>query len=253
MSIVLKENEWAEEMIASQTLGKKPMETMKRVARYYLDKGYSKSQVREKLDSFLLQCEPKSSLPKWSDRLDKAAKYAAKYPAIDIDNIEITETEMQKIDNLQSKQLKRLAFTLLCLAKYWITIKPDSDGWVNDKDNQIMSLANINTSIKRQGLLYWQLREVGMIQFSKLVDNTNVKVCFMEQGKSAMYITDFRNLGYQYLMCHGEPYFECTNCGLTTKIKSPNNNRKPKYCDECASKIHMQQMINSVMNRRQKV
>lgn len=253
MSIVLKENEWAEEMIASQNLGKKPFETMKRVARSYLDKGYSKSQVRDELNLFLRQCEPKSSLSKWSSTLDKAVKCAAKYPAINIDNIEITETEMQKIDNLEGKQLRRLAFTLLCLAKYWAIIKPNADGWVNDKDNQTMSLANINTSIKRQGLLYWQLREAGMIQFSKMVDNTGVKVCFIEQDKPVMNITDFRNLGYQYLMYHGEPYFECTNCGLTTKIKNPDNNRKPKYCAECASKIHMQQIVNSVMSRRQKI
>ena len=35
MSIVLKENDWAEKMIQSKSLGKKPSETLRRVARYY--------------------------------------------------------------------------------------------------------------------------------------------------------------------------------------------------------------------------
>ena len=116
-----------------------------------------------------------------------------------------------------------------------------------------MALANINTSIKRQGLMYWTLREAGMVQFSKKVDNTNVKVCFVEDGETILHITDFRNLGYQYLMYHGEPYFECANCGITTKISNPDNKRRQKYCNECAAKIHLQQRVASVMRHRNAV
>ncbi len=41
MNIILKENEWAEKMIQDRSLGKKPYQTLYRVARYYLDSGYS--------------------------------------------------------------------------------------------------------------------------------------------------------------------------------------------------------------------
>ena len=250
MTVVLKENEWAHDMIQSSDLGKKPSETLRRVARYYLDSGCSPADTRKRLDSFLIRCEPTSSLPKWSDALDYAVSRAVKYESIDIDSIDITDAEMQKIDSLDGKQIKRLAFTLLCLAKYWKIVIPDSDYWVNNKDTEIMALANINTSVKRQGLMYWTLREAGMVQFSKKVDNTNVKVCFVEDGETILHITDFRNLGYQYLMYHGEPYFECANCGITTKISNPTNRRGQKYCSECATKIHLQQKVASVMRRR---
>lgn len=251
MTIILKENEWAHDMITSCSLGKKPSETLRRVARYYMDEGYSSFETRKILDSFLLRCDPTASLTKWSSTLDYAVGKAAKYPSIDIDCVDIYKQEMEKIDSLDSKQARRLAFTLLCLARYWMIVNPKCDYWVNSKDNEIMSLANINTSIRRQGLLYWSLREAGMIQFSKKVDNTNVRVCFAEKGSSVMQIRDYRNLGYQYLMYHGEPYFVCTNCGITTKINKPGVGRKQKYCRQCASEIAMQQRINSVM--RQKV
>lgn len=250
MSIVLKENDWAENMINECSLGKKPSETLRRIARYYLDKGFTKSQTREKIVSFMIQCDPKAPIAKWDDRIDKALKAANKIPAVDIDSVEITDAEMKTIDDLDGKQIKRLAFTLLCLSKYWIQINPKFDGWVKDDDNQIMQLANINTSLKRQGLMYWKLREVGMIQLSKMVDNTSIRVLFAEEGTPVMRITDFRNLGYQYLMYHKEPYYECVNCGLTTKIAHPDNNNKPKYCKECASKIQMKQIIDSVMRRK---
>lgn len=250
MSIVLKEHEWAENMIRSKSLGKKPSETLGRVARYYIDKGYNKKDTRNFLDTFLIQCEPTSSLPKWSDALDYALSRALRYEAIDIEGIDITKPEMDKIDALEGKQIKRLAFTLLCLAKYWKIILPLGDYWVNNKDNEIMAMANINTSIKRQGAMYWSLRECGMIQFSKKVDNTNVRVCFVEDGETVIRITDFRNLGYQYLKYHGEPYFECENCGLTTKINEPNRGRRQKYCRDCAVAINTQQRVNSVMRHR---
>ena len=251
MAIVLNEREWAEEMITSRTLGKKPFETLRRVARYYLDNGIQKREVRRMLEQFLLQCDPAASLTKWSDLLDAALSVAAKHEAIHIEGIDITKPEMEKINNLGGRQIQRLAFTLLCLAKYWNIVTKKTDGWVNSKDNDIMKMANIYTSIKRQSLMYHTLNEAGLIQFSRKVDNTSVRVCFLEPGDVVLHITDFRNLGYQYLMYAGEPFFVCANCGITTKIeKRTNRGPKQKYCRECAMQVQIQQKVNYTMRCR---
>lgn len=249
MSIVLKENEWAEKMIISSDLGKKPSETLRRIARFYLDKGFPVSDVRRKLEAFIIQCNPVASLPKWSSTIEYAINKASKYEAINIDHICISDNEMKKIDSLDKKQSRRLAFTLLCLAKYWHIVIPNGDYWVNNKDTEIMAMANINTSIKRQTLLYSELNSQGMIQFSKKVDNTNVRVCFIEEGQTVMEIKDFRNLGYQYLMFHNEPYFKCENCGIVTKLRNPKVGRKQRYCEKCATDIAIRQKVNSTMRK----
>ena len=251
MSIVLNEHEWAQEKIESRSLGTKPFETLSRVAKYYIDKNYSKKETRDILDTFLLQCDPTVSLPKWSETLDYAVLRALKCNAVKIDGVEITKPEINRIDSLEGIQVRRLAFTLLCLAKYWDIVNPQGDHWVNSKDSDIMRMANINTSIKRQSLMYHTLNEAGMIQFSKKVDNTNVRVRFITQGDVALTITDFRNLGYQYLRYHGEPYLECQNCGITVKSKNTIG-RKQKYCKECASDMYIKQTVNSVMRQRNK-
>ena len=251
--IVLNEHEWAENMINSCLLGKKPFETLCRVARYYIDNNLPKAEVRKKLDAFIMRCEPLISLPKWADAMDAALARALKYEAVNIECIKITKPEMEKIALLPSLQLRRLAFTLLCLAKYWDIITRSENHWVNSADEDIMKLANIKTSVKRQCSLYHRLSELGFIQFSKKVDNTNVRVCFMEGGKTAASITDFRNLGYQYLKYIGEPYFECENCGITSKYDKPNNLKsmaKQKYCKACTRDIYIQQTIDSVMRCR---
>lgn len=252
MSIVLNEHYYAEQAIQTRSLGKKPSETLSRVARYYIDScdSANKKTIRSKLDLFLLQCDSTASIPKWSKMLDFATDWAFKHEAIQIDSIVITKPEMDKIDSLDGKQIRRLAFVLLCLSKYWNIVNSQNDNWVNSKDNEIMAFANINTSIRRQCAMYATLRDTGLIQFSKKVDNTNVRVCFAEDGEVAMTITDLRNLGYQYLKYHGEPYFECTNCGITVKIDEPTRGRKQKYCKECAVEIKTKQNVNAVMRHR---
>ena len=252
MTIVLDEYEWAKDMILARSLGKKPFETLSRVARYYLDNNYPKKEVRKMLDAFLIQCDPSASLAKWSDTIDYALDRATKYQAIRIKSIPISKAEIKTIGMLQGKQTRRLAFTLLCLAKYWDIVNPNGDHWVNSKDCDIMRMANIRTSVKRQSLMYHNLNEAGLIQFSKKVDNTNIRVLFVEPGDVAMEVHDFRNLGYQYLKYCGEPYIECRNCGITTKVEhySPMRGVKQIYCRECAAEIAMQQRINSVMRKR---
>lgn len=252
MSIVLNEHYYAEQAIQTRSLGKKPSETLSRVARYYIDScdSSTKKTIRSKLDLFLLQCDSTASIPKWSKMLDFATDWAFKHEAIQIDSIVITKPEMDKIDSLDGKQIRRLAFVLLCLSKYWNIVNSQNDNWVNSKDNEIMAFANINTSIRRQCAMYATLRDAGLIQFSKKVDNTNVRVCFAEDGEVEMTITDLRNLGYQYLKYHGEPYFECTNCGITVKIDEPTKGRKQKYCKECAVEIKTKQNVNAVMRHR---
>lgn len=249
MTIVLNEHDWAEDMILNHTLGKKPFETMCRVARYYIDNGMSKRDVRMALESFLLQSDPTVSIPKWADLINSAINFAAKHPAINVEAITISKDEMARIDSLNGKQVRRLAFTLLCLSKYWNCVLGRNDGWINNKDSDIMRMANINTSIKRQSLMFYNLREAGLIEFSRKVDNTNVRVTLNETGEAAMHVTDFRNLGYQYKMYHGGQYFVCANCGITEKYENPNRGRKQKYCKSCAAKVMVRNRVNYSMRR----
>lgn len=250
MSIVLNEYEWAEQAIANHDLGKKPVETLNRVARYYAENQYSKREIRGLLDTFMTQCDPQISLVQWSDTLDKVVKSAGKYRLARLEGVDVSKNEMMRIESLDGKQVRRLAFVLLCVAKYWDAVSTSNNHWVNSPDKEIMQMANINTSIKRQSLMFAQLRDAGFIRFSKKIDNLNVQVIFMEPGETAIHIQDFRNLGYQYLKYYGGPYFECENCGITTKIQEPNKGRHQKYCPACAIEVMTKQQVNAVMRRR---
>lgn len=251
MRIILNEHTAAEQALESHELGKKPFQTLSCIARYYMDNGYPKRQTRKLLEEFLLRCDPSISLPKWTRLVDSAMSSAAKRPAVQIEQIIITRPEMDAINSVVGVQTKRLAFTLLCLSKYWNIVNNRPDGWVNSQDSDIMRMANISTSVKRQSMLYHQLFELGYIRFSRQVDNTNVQVCFACEGEPALAITDFRNLGYQYLRYMGEPFTECINCGILFRTKLQSG-RPRKYCSECGHEILLAQQREASRTYRHK-
>lgn len=251
MKIILNEYEWAENMIHNRDLGSKPVETLERVAKYYRANNYSKNDTRRLLENFLMQCDPGTSLSAWSERLDKLVKIADKYPPIILNGVSISSRELEAIERLESTQLKRLAFTLLCCCKYFDATKPNNNHWVNCSDKDLMQMANIVTSIRRQSAMFNELRKRGYIQFAKKIDNLNVRLLFAddEANDEKIFISDFRNLGYQYLKYYGGAYFECENCGIVVKERI-GCGRKQKYCPTCALEIKTRQSINSVMRFR---
>ena len=259
MTIVLNEYEWAEKMINDHDLGKRPVETLGRVAKYYYANKYSKREIRKKLNAFLLQCDPYVSLVQWSDTIERVIKNAKKYPLIVLDGVVVTKKELLCIEALKGRQLQRLAFVLLCVAKYWDAVNPKNNHWANISDRDAMRMANINTSIKRQSALFGELHRAGFIRFSRKIDSLNVQVKYIKDGKTAMYIQDFRNLGYQYLKYYGGPYFECANCGIVTKYQNLSRRggfvrgRRQKYCPSCAAEVQAKQAVNAAMRSKERL
>ena len=247
--IVTDERELAERAIEKKQLGRKAGETLSLVARYYYQvEGYSKSEVRNLLDRFLVQCKSDVSLVRWEPLLDKIAKTCDKEPLIKIDKVSVTEAEMDIIDSLPSRGLSIVAFTMLCIAKYWYKVKPKYNMWVNCTDRDIMKLANMNNlSVRQQNELFFELKKRKLIRFGRRVDNLNIQVLFADETSPVcMEISDFRNIGNQYRAKLGEPYFKCAMCGKTVRRKS----NAQKYCAECAEEIYFKNSVESVMRKR---
>lgn len=242
MSIVLNEREFAQRVLEDCTLGHKPTETMSRLVRYYTAEGYSKREISVLLEEFLVKCDPSINVVKWQDTISRVIKLAQKLKLIEIDSIPITSSELDVCGKLQGRQSQRLMFTLIGLAKYANCVNPNNNSWVNRQDREIFRLANIITPIKRQSLMLGSLKDLGLIGFSRRIDNVNINVrCVDQVGEACLSITDFRNLGYQYMRYCGGPYFECESCGLVIKRTS----NRQSYCHECSIEINRQRNLEN--------
>lgn len=239
-NIVLNERACAEYALDNLSLGAKPIETLGRVARYYYSIGYKKKDIGSLLEDFMLKCDPAINIVKWQAAIDRQVSNADKYELIDISGISITRAEIDKIQQIDGKLLQRLMFTMLCLAKYGNAVNPQNNNWVNKKDKEIFSLANISLTTKRQSLMINDLWTMQYIGFSRVVDNININVKIIDDSSpTVLYISDFRNLGNQYMRYCGEKYIECECCGKVVK----ENHGKQHYCNECAIEIDRQKSL----------
>ena len=243
--IILDERSWAENAINGLDLGKKPSSTIARLGRYYYSNGYGKAEIQRLLKEFLIKCDPAVRIAQWEPFIESVAKHSDKYPLINLSGVEITKKEMSKIGELQTKNLRKLMFTMLCLAKYGNAVSPKNNNWVNFPSEDIFNLANIKITRVRQSLMINDLWQAGYIGYSNLVDNININVKIVEDGEQELLVTDCRNLGNQYLQHTEGGFIQCECCGACVK----ETNNRCKYCREGAVEIDRVKAIDRYYTR----
>lgn len=164
--------------------------------------------------------------------------------------IPIYENELRLIGTLPTDKQRKLMFTFFAIARYM-----DCDGWINKKTSkdisEVFKLANITlTSDKRNKLLH-ELYKNRYITFGKKVNNLNIKVNLDDSGDIVYKVSDFNNIGNQYIGNFKKGYKQCKCCGKNYKIKSKND-YSSKYCKKCAKEKHKQLNRNCMKKSREK-
>ena len=230
VDIVMSERAWCENALENFHTGN-TYEAIARLARYYHSLGYKRADLIGKLEDYLLRYDSNVSLVKWQDSIERCADNADKRPLIDIPYIPITKAEVDVISGRTNITEQKVLFSLLCLTKYLNAVDSRNHDWCRYELRDIFSLANLQLNVRRRGQLLSKLREDGLITYSRIVDNTNLHTEFVDHdGEPVAQISDFRNLGYQFMAMNGDGYMHCSVCGLTIKRRSPAQ----KYCPACA-------------------
>lgn len=242
MMIILNECEYAEQRLKNNDIGEKPYITISIIAKYLYHKmGYRKKKIIEALTSFM-EKSSKDYLANrhyWDGHIEKIASNAGKYELFEIDGVWITKAEFAKIAELQDQLLEKLTFTLLCLAKLYNLRNPNNNSWVNNEVREVFKLARISCRTDDMYEYLCELEYEGYLESPKRNDNLSNRVTFAEaDGEKILLVSDFRELGYEYLKYRGGNYTACTECGALF----PNNkygNRK--FCDRCRAYTKIEQ------------
>ena len=233
--IVLNELEYAEKCISENIVDKKPFSTLNILAKYYYHHvGKNETETVDIIKDFAKKNCVGYLKNKyvWDNNIAKMVNTAIQYPLYQIKGVWITSKELETIRNINNKALERLAFTILCLAKYNILKNPKSDGWINNDIKEIFSLARISAGINERGIKLHELYKLGFIDLAKKIDNLSIKICFIDNDESnnELFISDFRELGYEYLLYRGGIFIRCGECGILVR---DNINRTKHYCSSC--------------------
>ena len=150
--IILDEKQYARRCLEENSLGENTYITLSIIAKYYyFDCGYKNKKIKELLAEFLndnlITFHKEENV--WIENIEKIVNKVNKQKLYEISGVKITKSEIDKIQTLQNKLLEKLAFTMLCLAKFHNIKNENNNGWVNLPDKDILKLANINCSKKR--------------------------------------------------------------------------------------------------------
>ena len=224
--IILNEKEYAEECLKNKTVGKKPFFTLSILAKYYYHcLGYRKKKIIELLTDFMTKYYPQynGDRANWDNTIDKIAANAGKYELFEIDGVWITTAEFEVISNIHNKVLERLAFTMLCLAKLNNIKNSKNQGWVSLEAKEIFKLARISCGTTERYKKLGTLNQLGLLEFPKKNDNLSCRVTFMsEDSDKVLLVSDFRELGYEYLKYCGDSFIRCCDCGILIKKDASN-------------------------------
>lgn len=201
-------------------------------ARYlYHEQNLRKAGIIKELNLFMENNYPHYNPVDWTAHFEKYTNKAGKYPLCKCTGVWITAGELKTITEIHDKVLERLAFTLLCLAKFSNFRNPNNNNWVNYTNGEIYSIACINTTAFEKDIKLNTLKELGLIEYAKKVNSLNIQVLYIEEdSEKKLFISDFRKLGYEWRLYKGEKYIRCAACGILAK----NTNGKRKYCKDCA-------------------
>lgn len=247
MSVVLNETVQAQNIIENGDVGTKPTSTLFLLGKYYRQKEHlTKEQTILKLDEFMQKNYKNYNSVAWENAIEDIAKKAHKYPLKEIDCIWITKSELDTISKIHNIKYEKLIFTMLCYAKFYNTVSENNNGWVNADISEIYRVSRVTVKYRQDKFLYLNdLESLGFISFSNKNDNLNLRVNFIDtESENVLKISDFRELGYEYLKTVSKDQF--VNCQSCHRLVRKKNNRQ-KYCTDCYKKIN-----SNMTNKRQK-
>lgn len=224
IKIILNERVHATNIIETGYVDKHPKKTAVVLARYYLAEGYNTNKTEELIHTHLQKYIPKYNSVMWDKDVSKIVNQAktllkkrtdkGKKPLVQIERVHITLNELNRIKQLNSIRLEKLAFSLLVYAKLYNQINEQMEYWVNAEFKEIFSDAALTDGKKKeQNVLLHKLIQSEYIEASKKVTSTSVKVLFADETDEIIITLEkFDDFIYEYLRWKGEKVGTCKDC-----------------------------------------
>ncbi|MCM1168159.1 MAG: hypothetical protein NC401_19415 [Ruminococcus sp.] len=256
--IAMNERKYAKSVLSGNVkrLLKNPLSTLRILAKYYFSTGLNKSEIGEKLRGYINEKHLTNSQEQCKSMISAAMKNLGKYPLVEIDEIPVSKSEIDRIMSIRSqrynahnaKTLQKLAFSLLCLARYQL-MSGRSEPWININVDKLFTIANIDCSSREIQLMHLlDLKNLGLIDVTSSPSDSAFKVLYVQQDqdKPEIVVRDLNECGMVYEQYLGAPYVHCERCGALTPIKS----NRTKYCKDCSEQVNREKTMLRMRENR---
>lgn len=225
------------------------------LAKYYIHrKGLNRPNTKNKLIEFCTEHIDKFDAVNWRNTLNRSVENGKKYNFINVDNIEITKSELDKIDELKSTRAAKLLFVLLVITKLSskkrhmvnsLKKNPQNDSdkkerfFVNDSITSIVKLSKTNLKSDERYKILKQLQDKGFI---KVTTKGKIEVLIVDnESEVVINVNRLDDFIYDYMEYTGVKIKKCEGEECNKRIVAKNN--KIKYCKQCAAEEKVRKTV----------
>lgn len=259
--IIMNELEYISKLKEKGNLGENIGYAVGLLAKYYRQQGDDIDVIKQKLEADLRKYEPKINNKLRDMYIANALSHIDNRNLNIVNEIIITKSEMNSVMNITTggegirvTSLQRLAFTLLCFAKFELA-KGKSEPWVNYDLKYIFKAAKLTGFTKQKNnLCLHELYTKGLIDLNNRVDSLSIKVTFVDKSNNdiALRVGDINYAGDYFWQYMGGKYIECQNCGKLVPKSNGRSNGRLKYCPDCAIMINREKTKQRMIEIRNK-
>lgn len=191
----------------------------------------------------------------YSNLISDAIKKAYKKPFYYIENIKITQSELDIISSLNNLRAEKILFVLLCMAKQQVISNGFTNGLVKYSITDLCKTARISVPADEREYILYNIVQKGFLDYPKKNDTQCLIVNFIDNdGEVVLNLdeSDCYELAYLYLSWKndGKGYTKCQKCN---KMIKQSKTKPKKYCEECAQEAHLESKRLSEQRRRDRI
>lgn len=227
--IIFDEKKYAEDMLKKGFLTKhKNVYELHVLAKYYYSLGKADEQVKEEIIKFCNKHIEFFNQDEWYKIINNTLHAAQNGKFITGKQIEITQNELNTIQQLEKLNEQKVAFVMLVLYKFYDFRKFE----VSIEDLYRLCKLNLNSktklsilqSLTRQELIDITMGSKRWVKFAEKIGNAEIT------------ITDFDDFIFEYFRYIGtDGYVGCEKCDKAIK-----HYKTRKYCSKCAKERQME-------------
>jgi hypothetical protein len=188
--------------------------------------------------------------------IDGCIKDVDKTPFKNIKSVRITKSELDNICLLDDIKKQKLAFVLLCTAKYRDQYNPNNCHKTDISATDLYKMARVVLPKEQRNVYLHFLIKDGLVEPHNNSKTKNKKLLFVsEDGNDEVVLElkeiDYHELAYVYVSWknNGDGFTKCQKCGKTIK---QSKTRPRKYCEECAEIVEKENSKERVRRFRER-
>lgn len=242
--LILNEEKYAKDLYDGRNQDiKSIMAKIRYITRYLIhSEKKSDDEVYTETVKWLKQNHHNFDESSYSNVISDAIKAASKYPFYIIDNIKITQSELEIISSLDNLRAEKILFVLLCMAKQQSMSNGFTNGLVKYSITDLCKTARVSVPADDREYILYEIVQRGLLGYPKKNNTQCLIVNFINTDEVALELdeTDCRELAYVYLHWknEGKGYTRCQKCNRWMK---QSKTKPKKYCEACAKVVQAEQ------------